>query len=297
MPSVLLATCTTWPIGEPGAEVLDAALAARGIDARWASWDDDDVDWGTADLVAVRSTWDYTERATEFVAWARRVEAVTSLLNGADVFAWNHDKAYLAALDGVTAVPTRSADTRAELAAAVAEFGTSVVKPRAGASGGGVIVVDDPADPRLGTVVQSHPELPPSGGPWIVQPLVESVRTEGETSVFVLDGTPVSQVDKLPAGEEIRVHEHFGGVSRPVPLRDEAAGLAVAALEAVAGVGGPLDYGRVDMLRLADGRLAVGELELIEPGLYLDVLPANAEPFADLVVRRIGWDEPARIGD
>ena len=40
------------------------------------------------------------------------------------------------------------------------------------------------------------------------------------------------------------------------------------------------------MLRLDDGTLAVSELELIEPGLYLDVLPANAEPFADLVLRR-----------
>ena len=288
MPSVLLATCTTWPTGEPGADALDAALAARSIDARWASWDDEDVDWAAADLVAVRSTWDYTQRAAEFLAWARRVDTATALLNGAEVFAWNHDKSYLAGLDGVPAVPTRTADTVAELAAAVAEFGTSVVKPRVGAGGGGVIVVEDPADPRLGTVVQSHPELPPSGGPWIVQPLVASVRTEGETSVFVLDGTPVSQVDKLPAGEEIRVHEHFGGESRPVSLRHEAADLAVAALKAVEGVGGPLDYGRVDMLRLADGTLAVGELELIEPGLYLDVLPANAEPFADLVVRRIG---------
>ena len=45
----------------------------------------------------------------------------------------------------------------------------------------------------------------------------------------------------------------------------------------------PLDYGRVDMMRLADGTLAVSELEAVEPGLYLDVLPANAEPFADLV--------------
>ena len=44
------------------------------------------------------------------------------------------------------------------------------------------------------------------------------------------------------------------------------------------------------MLRLADGTLAVGELELIEPGLYLDVLPANAEPFADLVGRPAGAD-------
>ena len=39
-------------------------------------------------------------------------------------------------------------------------------------------------------------------------------------------------------------------------------------------------------MRLGDGTLAVSELELIEPGLYLDVLPGNAEPFADLVARR-----------
>ena len=127
------------------------------------------------------------------------VDTATALLNGAEVFAWNHDKSYLAGLDGVPAVPTRTADTVAELAAAVAEFGTSVVKPRVGAGGGGVIVVEDPADPRLGTVVQSHPELPPSGGPWIVQPLVESVRTEGETSVFVLDGDA-----GLPGGQAAR---------------------------------------------------------------------------------------------
>jgi len=30
----------------------------------------------------------------------------------------------------------------------------------------------------------------------------------------------------------------------------------------------------------------VSELELIEPGLYLDVSPANAEPFADLLAAR-----------
>ena len=286
MTSVLLATSSNWPDGEPGAPALVDALDRRGIDARWATWDDPDVDWATADLVAVRSTWDYTEHPEEFLAWARKVDAATRLLNGAEVFTWNHDKAYLAGLGPVPAVPTRTAGTREELAAAVTEFGTAVVKPRVGAGGGGVIVVDDPADPRLGTVIQSHPELPPSPGPWVVQPLVTSVRTEGETSVFVLDGSPVSQVDKLPAGEEIRVHEHFGGASRPVDFRDEYVDLALTAMAAAARDGRPLDYGRVDMLRLDDGTLAVSELELIEPGLYLDVLPANAEPFADLVLSR-----------
>jgi glutathione synthase/RimK-type ligase-like ATP-grasp enzyme len=286
MTSALLATSSNWPDGEPGAPALVDALARRGIDARWVTWDDPAVDWAAADLVAVRSTWDYTERAAEFLAWARKVEGVTRLLNGADVFTWNHDKGYLADLGPVRAVPTRTAATVEELAAGVTEFGTAVVKPRVGAGGGGVIVVDDPADPRLGTVIQSHPGLAPSPGPWVVQPLVGSVRTEGETSVFVLDGTPVSQVDKLPVGDEIRVHEHFGGASRPVPFRDEYVDLALAAMAAVARDGRPLDYGRVDMLRLDDGTLAVSELELIEPGLYLDVLPANAEPFADLVLSR-----------
>jgi glutathione synthase/RimK-type ligase-like ATP-grasp enzyme len=290
VPSVLLATSSNWPEGEPGAPVLDATLAARGLEARWVSWDDPAVDWSGADLVAVRSTWDYMERHEQFVAWARHVAAGTRLLNGPDVFAWNVDKAYLTALGGgLPVVPTRTAATLEELAAGVHEFGVAVVKPRIGASGVGVLVVDDPADPRLGTEVKDHPELPAGRGPWVVQPLVASVRSEGESSVFVLDGVPVSQIDKLPAGGEIRVHEHFGGSSRPVTLRDEAAGLALAATAAAERVvGGRLDYGRVDMMRLANGTLAVSELEATEPGLYLDVLPHNAEAFADLVTDRLG---------
>jgi glutathione synthase/RimK-type ligase-like ATP-grasp enzyme len=289
VPSVLLATSSGWPDGEPGAAVLDAALSARGLDARWACWDDPAVDWSGADLVAVRSTWDYMQRHEQFVAWARQVAGQTRMLNGPEVFAWNVDKAYLIGLDGgLPVVPTRTAATLEELAAGVHEFGVAVVKPRVGASGAGVLLVDDPADPRLGTEVKDHPELPAGRGPWVVQPLVASVRSEGESSVFVLDGVPVSQVDKLPAGGEIRVHEHFGGSSRPVPLRDEAAVLALAATAAAdRALGVRLDYGRVDMMRLADGTLAVSELEVIEPGLYLDVLPDNAAPFADLVADRL----------
>lgn len=290
MPQALLVTSSNWPDGEPGAPALDAVLAERGIDARWVVWDDPDAGWAAADLVAVRSTWDYIVRHEEFLAWAREVDAVTRLLNGAEVFAWNVDKAYLAGLgDGLPVVPTLTAATVAELADGVRRFGTAVVKPRIGASGAGVLVVDDPADPRLGREVRDHPELPVARGPWVVQPLVESVRTEGETSVFVLAGRAVSQVDKLPAGDEIRVHEHFGGSSRPVPLRADTADLALAGMAAAESLlGTTLDYGRVDMMRLADGTLAVSELELTEPGLYLDVLPANAEPFADLVATRLG---------
>lgn len=282
MTTVLLATFALLPDGELGGAGLVAELEERGVDARWVCWDDPAVDWAAADLVAVRSTWDYHRRCAAFLDWARTVEKETPFLNGADVFAWNADKAYLAAIaDLVPVVPTELLDDRTlvpGLAAALDRFGTVVVKSRTGASGVGVVQAEATDDHRLSGL---------TAGPWVVQPLVESVRTRGESSVFVMDGVAVSQVDKVPGGDEIRVHEQYGGSSRAVALDDEAAAVAVAAMREVSTLlGAELDYGRVDLMEL-DGRLVVGELELIEPGLYLDVLPANAAPFADLVAARL----------
>ena len=76
------------------------------------------------------------------------------------------------------------------------------------------------------------------------------------------------------------MHEHFGGVvASRSPLRERGVDARHGEPSPAAGRlrGRPVDYGRVDMMRLADGRLVVSELELIEPGLYLDVLPANAD--------------------
>ena len=162
------------------------------------------------------------------------------------------------------------------MVAAVAEVGVAVVKPRVGVNGNGVQIVTAGQD--------FAPDLP---GPWIVQPLVESVRVTGETSVFVFDGTAASQVDKLPGAGEIRVHEHRGGTSTPAPLDATAARRAEEAVAACGEVLGEAPaYARVDLMRGGDDWW-VSEVELTEPGLYLDVLPDNAGPFADMVARRL----------
>lgn len=283
MTCVLLATFDLMPDGEPGAAALTGALDARGIESRWARWDDPAVDWAGADLVAVRSTWDYHRRLPAFLAWAREVEAVTTLLNGADVIAWNADKAYLAELaDVVPVVPTvllDDTDLAGGLAKALDRWGSVVVKPRTGAGGVGVVVAERVDDPRLENLV---------AGPWIVQPLVESIRTTGESSVYVFDGVALAQVDKTVAAGEIRAHELHGGRNAAVPLDPERAAVASAAVRTVAALrGADLAYARVDLLRW-DGSWVVSELELIEPGLYLDVDPANADRFAALVAGRLG---------
>ena len=279
-PSVLLVTAALFASGEIGGDLV-AALDRAGVDARWVVWDDEAVDWD-ADLVAVRSAWDYHRRCPEFLAWARRVERISPLLNGAEVFAWNADKAYLLELaDHVPVVPTRLMDDStlvSGLTAGLEEFGAIVVKPRIGASGVGLVVVEEPLDARLQGLV---------AGPWVVQPLVESVRTSGETSVYVFAGRAVSQVDKRPGGAEVRVHELYGGSSRAVPLGEQTAALAEQTVRAAERLlTADLAYARVDMMTWQSG-WAVSELELIEPGLYLDVDPANADRFASLVRSRL----------
>jgi glutathione synthase/RimK-type ligase-like ATP-grasp enzyme len=272
---VLLATCRELPDGEPGHEALDDALARRGIDAAWAAWDDPDVAWSDADLVAVRSTWDYMGRLDEFLTWAQRLDPV--LLHGSAMFRWNTDKRYLLemAAAGLPVVPTTPAPTEADVRALVHEGGRWVVKPTVGANGLGVTVVEDGVWVPAGT------------GPWLVQPLVDSIATEGETSVFVIDGRVVGQVLKTPAVGEFRVHEELGGRARTTALTDEAGDIssrAYAATERILGL--ELAYARIDLLR-HEGRLVVTEVEITEPGLYLDVAPEIAEPFAEAVARRL----------
>lgn len=278
MTDVLLATSTDHKEGEPGHEHLDRALADRGISARWAVWDDPFVDWSEAKLVCVRSTWDYDQRLADFLGWAGTVGP--TLLHGVEAFRWNTDKSYLtdlARLSSVPTVPTVVADNPVDLRAAISRFGTSVVKPRVGAGGRGIVIVYD-----------AESWLPVDAGPWIVQPLLESVHTEGEVSVFVIAGHPVSQVSKVASRNDIRVHEAYGGSSHAAELTREAALLAVDAVAATTEIlGTEIVYARVDMLR-SEGRLLVSEVEITEPGLYLDVVPGNADVFADAIAAHLG---------
>ena len=281
MTDVLLVTCAALPAGEPGGDLVVRELADRGVSAAWVAWDDPGVDWAEARRVLIRSTWDYERRRDEFIDWARKVQQLTTLVNTAQVVEWNTDKIYLLDLIGaeLPVVPTLGVDSEFELAPAVAAFEPAVVKPRVGAGGRGVVVFDlEPGGPEGLDESQLQP------GPWVVQPLVESVHTEGETSVFVLGGRVVSQVRKLPASGEIRVQEEYGGTAEAVEVTTEAGELALRTVEVAEKLlSTVLPYARVDLMRLADGQLVVSELEVVEPGLYLDIVPGNAAAFADVV--------------
>ncbi len=70
---VAIVTCSEFRELEVDGRLLLEALARLGIAAAPAVWDDPSVDWSGYDLVVLRSTWDYSPRRDEFVAWAHGV--------------------------------------------------------------------------------------------------------------------------------------------------------------------------------------------------------------------------------
>ncbi|MBZ0221653.1 MAG: hypothetical protein K8F35_01370 [Dokdonella sp.] len=80
-------------------EPLADALRAAGAEVGFVGWDDPAVDWAGFDVAVLRSTWDYTKRPGEFLAWAQATAASTRPLNSAEVLRWNTDKHCLAQLE------------------------------------------------------------------------------------------------------------------------------------------------------------------------------------------------------
>ena len=54
-------------------ERLAEALRGRGSEAELIAWDAPGTDWSAFDAVVIRSTWDYTNRPEEFLAWVEGV--------------------------------------------------------------------------------------------------------------------------------------------------------------------------------------------------------------------------------
>lgn len=251
------------------------ALARRGVHAEALPWDlaDEVAGWSGADLVVVRTTWDYTERLEPFLGWAADVDAVTRLQNPLEVLRWNAHKAYLVELAaaGVPVVPTTvvpRGTPEPEL-----DAGPLVVKPAVSAGGRGTHRGDAASLAEVATTLLAAGDL-------LVQPVVESIGRDGEVSLIRIGDRWSHAVRKLPATGEFRVHERHGGrLEDHTPTSEEVA----VAERAVACAPAPVHAARVDLVRIA-GEPTVMELELIEPELFLRRAPGSPDRLAEVLV-------------
>ncbi|GAA3772152.1 ATP-grasp domain-containing protein [Streptomyces chiangmaiensis] len=262
---------------------LVAESRAAGAVADAVHWDDPDVDWAEYDLALIRSTWDYSWRAAEFMAWAERCAKLTRLANPVEVVRWNTDKRYLGdlAAAGVPVVPTRYIASGEPVD--LPGDHEYVVKPTSGA-GARFAARYTPAE--RATAERQLARMHSEGFTAMVQPYVKGIDVTGERALQFFGGRFLHASRKgavlapgTPYDEKKVAHPRLEAWT---PTPDELA-VAERALAAVPG-SPELLYARVDLVDGADGGPCVMELELVEPNLFLHVHTASVPAVVEAVL-------------
>ncbi|OQW60058.1 MAG: hypothetical protein A4S17_10740 [Proteobacteria bacterium HN_bin10] len=271
----------------PDAEIPDHKLivaegAKRGIEFVIEYWDDPSLPQRGYAAAIIRTCWDYTSRADEFLATLESHErAGLPIFNPSSVVHWNARKTYLKEL-GPSAIETVWAD-RADARTVAQAFDALdaseiVVKPQVGA--GSIRTV------RLKRNAWSEVDLIDGPlGAAMIQPYLRAIETEGERSLFWFGGVFSHAIRKVP-----RSGDWLANV--PGKTRFIAEAPPPAAMEAAeaARARAPKDllYVRIDLVLGDDGAWRVIEIEAIEPYLFLDFAPEGARAFVDAIARVLG---------
>ena len=253
-------------------ELLRDGFAAQGMAAESVIWSRPDVDWSRYDAALIRSTWDYLDDREDFLRVLAQIEASSCrLFNPLAAVRWNMDKRYLFDLEqwGAPIIPTFSVaglDVGALRRKLAATGATAVVlKPTVGL--GAAYVHRVPLDEVEGTLAKLRAERPRYD--YLIQPFVDDVISEGEWSVVYFDRQLSHALLKKPAPDDFRVQGIYGGTIQPAAPSHDDLLQAEAMLAKL-----PFDLlsARLDFVRVG-GRLAVIEVELIEPIFSFNLVP------------------------
>lgn len=242
-------------------------LNAHGWNAEAKDWKDPLADWTSFGLVILKSPYDYHNRLEEFRTWLHRLSALNvRLLNPVSTVLWNADKHYLKEINdaGFNIIPSvfLEKDTQTDLSALFAKLGTDKIIVKPCVSGGSkntfTLVKGEAglADHPLNDLLRQEA--------FIAQPFLPEIHA-GEWSLIFFGGRFSHAIVKKPKEGDFRVQPQYGATINGV---QPDAAIIEAATALVRHFAGDALYTRVDGV-LVDGKLALMELELIEPLLYV----------------------------
>lgn len=285
-PKLALATCREFPDLHADDHPIVARLAAHGVRAEPAIWNDD-VDWSDYAAVVLRSTWDYHLDVAAFFGWLDRLDRMqVPSWNPTSLVRWNLDKRYLKELagDGIATVPTLWIERGVASDEAVKRILATgwpdvVLKPAVSAGAWKTLRLARSSVEGQATYVSDVL----AEGTLMAQPFLPEIVAEGEYSFVFFDGAFSHAVLKRPKGGDFRVQWSHGGSQIAVTPAPEILEQASAVLDASPSIE---LYGRVDAI-VRDGRLIVVELELIEPYLFLSDGPGAVDRYVEALLARL----------
>lgn len=277
---------TDWYIAQILEEdrLLRLALECLGARVRRLAWSDPDFDWTSAQLAMFRTTWDYSSRFQEFFTWLDRTSQMTRLINPVEVIRWNLDKRYLREMQsrGVRIPPTAFFErgSRVDLEGILASNGwnEAIVKPAVSGGARNTFRISSEGSrtfaPEFNRILEQESML--------VQEFQTDILSEGELSLIVIGGTFTHAIRKIAKPGDFRVQDDHGGTVHSHDATPEEIAFAERAISVCPAH--PV-YARVDIMRNNNGELALMELELIEPELFLRFSPSAAQRLAEELIR------------
>lgn len=258
------------------------AFERRGLRVGRTNWDNADFDWTETEYIIFKTTWDYFDRFEEFMRWLHDVSKKTKLINRIETIRWNVDKHYLLDLNkkGLNIPKTifieSGDDSEFEKIFLNSGWKDSILKPVV--SGGGRHTYKINKD-NASEHEKIYRELIKNEA-MMLQEFQYSVLDEGEKTFMVFGGKYSHAVLKKAKAGDFRVQDDFGGTVHEYEASKEEIEFA----ECVMSLCNPLPvYGRVDAIKDNNGKLAVSELELIEPEMWFRTKPEAAEVYAEAV--------------
>lgn len=247
--------------------ILKNALEHDGFKVLRLPWDDSEFDWSTTKAIIFRSTWDYFYRFSEFSEWLKHVSKLTRLINSSEIIHWNIDKHYLLELKnkGIHIaesyfIEQNSTETLHELHKKLG-WTETVLKPCISGTARHTYKLNsnnlNEHEDILSDLIKDEAMM--------LQPFQHDIVNTGEVSMMLFGGQFTHAVLKVAKTGDFRVQDDFGGsVSPYTPTPNEIA----FAEHAVRCCPELPAYARVDIFTDNNGKIALSELELIEPELW-----------------------------
>lgn len=280
-----IVTCQQYPHLTPDDQLLTKTLPISWRPVVWTQTKPENL---RVRHLLLRSPWDYYLESDRFLEWLQNCEKnKIQVINSLQTILWNYKKNYLGDLKkfGCSVVDTLFFDREDAyetiLPKVLSQNWTEIViKPTISATSH-LTFRTSINDPQLKSKIHAIQKF----NPLMIQPYIPSVTTEGELSLVFFNNRLSKfshAVSKTPKKEDFRVQEEFGGVFQRAQPSDYCMEVAERCLQIIPG---DWCYARVDLLNWRSTRPLIGELELIEPSLYLEYSDDGPQNFITALQR------------
>jgi glutathione synthase/RimK-type ligase-like ATP-grasp enzyme len=266
--------------------LLKEAIQKLGMTVSRKSWDDATFDWSSTRFVIFRTTWDYFDRYPEFSTWLDRVSTQTILLNSEKLIRWNIDKHYMQDLQkkGVHICETyfvEPGETASLLTLSQRyQLNEFVLKPCISGGSRHTYKITSTTVAEYETIFADLI----AKEAMMLQPFQQHIVSKGEISLMVLNGKYTHGVLKIAKAGDFRVQDDYGGSVHDYEASPKEIAYAEQAVKSCPEM--PI-YARVDVFLDNQYKLALAELELIEPELWFRNYPEAAMELAKGIKDRI----------